>query len=504
MGIKLKPIIYKCDFLGLTPQLNILNETSYKSIFSSILSIFIIIFAIVFVSYSFSEYIKQNPNVEYYKNNDYTTNKTFEISDSLLMFRYSFYCQDFSIDHDLVIKSVNQHFLTQKEFSLETCELGKNINLKYRDVIKKFEETENQNISDFKCINYNGTNLTLYSIPSMSHEKENYLNIELSAKCEKFTIIFQLVTQNDLIDHSNKDNPIVPHYQFNNIALENTDKLYLVYNFQFIKYETDNGIIFSNQTTVNGVGFYGSNPFDRAELGNKKFNIDFRMNFANYDYYNRAFIKFQSFLADVMSLINLLITISKILTEFLLSKKMNKDIIRNIITINEGKENFIKGKILLPEEKKFSHILEADKETTAEKEDKDMKKITDNEIIDSKNNFNQNNNDINIEEKLMNRKTDNVMKNLQVLDVIKSFFCFKDKKTKLINLCDDVINKDLCIEKILKRLYILENFCNTFVEEEKAKLGDEEEIFQIKNLINNLDKELNKEEKKEKITTKKK
>ena len=192
----------------------------------------------------------------------------------------------------------------------------------------------------------------------MSHEKDNYLNIELSAKCEKFTIIFQLVTQNDLIDHSNKDNPIVPHYQFNNIVLENTDKLYLVYNFQFIKYETDNGIIFSNQTTVNGVGFYGSNPFDRVELGNKKLNIDFRMNFANYDYYNRAFIKFQSFLADVMSLINLLITISKVVTEFLLYKKMHKDIIKYIITSNNNiKENKI-GKEIFQNKLKSKKIFD--------------------------------------------------------------------------------------------------------------------------------------------------
>ena len=96
------------------------------------------------------------------------------------------------------------------------------------------------------------------------------------------------------------------------------------------------------------------------------------------------------------------------------------------------------------------------------------------------------------------------MKNLQVLDIIKSFFCFKDKKTKLINLCDDVINRDLCIEKILERLYTLENFCNIFVEEDKAKLGNDEDIYQIKNLINCLDKELNKEEKKEEITSKEK
>jgi len=65
------------------------------------------------------------------------------------------------------------------------------------------------------------------------------------------------------------------------------------------------------------------------------------MNSANYDLYRRTFIKFQSFLANVMSLINLLITISKVVTEFLLYKKMHKDIIKYIITNNNIKENEI-------------------------------------------------------------------------------------------------------------------------------------------------------------------
>ena len=88
------------------------------------------------------------------------------------------------------------------------------------------------------------------------------------------------------------------------------------------------------------------------------------MNFANYDYYKRVYIKFQSFLADVTSLINLLIALSKIVSELLLSKKMNKDIIRNILEINEKKEKYIKEKDLFSQDKKISQILEADKETS--------------------------------------------------------------------------------------------------------------------------------------------
>ena len=96
-------------------------------------------------------------------------------------------------------------------------------------------------------------------------------------------------------------------------------------------------------------------------------------------------------------------------------------------------------------------------------------------------------------------------KNLKVLNIIKSFFCFKDKKKKLIYLCYNTIDKYLCIERILKRLYTLENFCNTFVEIDKYKLGDEEEISQIKNLIISIDRECNeKEVKEEEINSKEK
>ena len=68
------------------------------------------------------------------------------------------------------------------------------------------------------------------------------------------------------------------------------------------------------------------------------FSITFKINGANYDYYKRTYKKFQSFLAEVTSLINLLITICKIISEYLLYKKMNKDIIRYILTSKEKKE----------------------------------------------------------------------------------------------------------------------------------------------------------------------
>ena len=39
---------------------------------------------------------------------------------------------------------------------------------------------------------------------------------------------------------------------------------------------------------------------------------------------------------------------------------------------------------------------------------------------------------------------------------LKSIFCNKDNKCKLINICNELVYEDTCIDKILKRLYKLE------------------------------------------------
>ena len=56
---------------------------------------------------------------------------------------------------------------------------------------------------------------------------------------------------------------------------------------------------------------------------------------------------------------------------------------------------------------------------------------------------------------------------------MKSFFCFKDKKIKLINLCNDIVQKDICVERILKRLYTLENnYYNLIFEKNNDNINE--------------------------------
>ena len=500
MGFKFKRIFWKFDFIGPTPEIRILNNSRYKSIFSSLLSIIIILFSIIFISYSLEEFVHLDPKVDYYKNNDYSTNRTFAISDSLLMFKYSFECSSNSSSNDtnLYISKEEPNRLLSNNLGTETCELGKNIDLKYKDVIKSFQDNENETIDKYQCINYQNQNFLLSSHPSIPRISEKHLQISLSSQCEDFFLVFALVTENDLLEHTKRDDPVVPYYKKDYFLLT-SDREYLTYNYQYIKYETDDGFIFSNTKIIDGIGVSGTNLYEKYDLYEYIFSLDFRLNHDNYDYYKREYDKFQSVLADIMSLINLLITISKVVTEFLLYKKMNKDIMRYIITSNDfGKNKFRKNKDIIILENSVNKKVKDDisKKEIFSKCNKD--EITENKM-DSKIVFNdmKKNNDYEIEN--MNNKIIKVMKNLDLKSIIKSFFCKKDKKSKLINLCGDIVSKDISIERILKRIYALESEYDLILEgkdKESSKQINHKDISKTKRIIDNIYNELNKPEKK--------
>ena len=217
------------------------------------------------------------------------------------------------------------------------------------------------------------------------------------------------------------------------------------------------------------------------------------MNSFNYDFYKRTYVKFQSFLADVMSLINLIIAISKGITEFLLYKKMNKDIIKYIITDIDIKRNN-KGKQVISKKLKLKNIFNID-DNKIHKVEKFGKKIEQNQIneekINSKVNLDIQNNDyvLEIEKENDDKNVIKVMKKLNFINIIKSFLCFRDKKLKLINLCDNIVNRDICVERILRRLYVLENEYSLIKEGIKNKSFIDNDISKVKNIIKRISNE---------------
>ena len=88
------------------------------------------------------------------------------------------------------------------------------------------------------------------------------------------------------------------------------------------------------------------------------------------------------------------------------------------------------------------------------------------------------------------------LKKINYYYIIKSFLCFKDKKTKLINLCHNIIIEDLCVERILRRLYDLERIYNFLTSEEENNDYFSDNRF---NEINKLLYDINNEIKNKKV-----
>ena len=71
----------------------------------------------------------------------------------------------------------------------------------------------------------------------------------------------------------------------------------------------------------------------------------------------------------------------------------------------------------------------------------------------SKELFNTPNQDCETRIEANNEKKLNIFKNLKFIYIIKRYFCCKGRKMKLINLCENLINKEICVERILKRFF---------------------------------------------------
>ena len=140
------------------------------------------------------------------------------------MFRSEFFCPLGNYIYIHLLSNEGKY----EQIKYEQCALGKNINLKYKDLIEKFQSIEGSHVNFYYCINYNNTNYTLYRHPSQPNNEENNVEIRVYSECEEFYLTFELITQNDLIDHNKKDNPIIPYYKVNRYILTRGEKNFLV------------------------------------------------------------------------------------------------------------------------------------------------------------------------------------------------------------------------------------------------------------------------------------
>lgn len=82
-------------------------------------------------------------------------------------------------------------------------------------------------------------------------------------------------------------------------------------------------------------------------------------------------------------------------------------------------------------------------------------------------------------------ESDKILKKLNFINIIKSYFCFKDRKTLLINACHKFVINNISIKKILETIYKLENVYYILLKKNKHK-------FKTKKYVNKRLREINK------------
>ena len=496
MSKKCNNFLYFFDLIGPVPQLLIFNEKRYKSNCSSIVSIFILLFSIIFTIYSLLEYLKYNsPNVVYSKANDEDTNRIIFINDFLLMIQIVDTNTLNSINDTIVQYQVDYttvYFngtIEAKPLVIENCELGKNINIEYKILLEE-RDKYGRNFEQFYCINTKNRNISIFYNPKIGYSSINInLNYKNNSQIKPENIQTLIVSETDLIDHNNKSTPISKSYVFYfTSGYSSSEFTQINCNINFLKYESDDGYFFKNPETFNGVSFSDITSYriikNSYDLNNdlKRPNIShmgkitFNINKSYYDNYKRGYQKLQSLLAEIMSVINLVFQIGSLIIYILIDKKMSKDIIISLINRNNKEYNLKQIKSI-----KAINEYVAETETSLKKNEiselKDKRNFSDyidkHYKNDSSLKINRNSKKININSKNTSNK---VLKALNFLIIIKSYFCFKhkNKKVKLLNLCHSIITEDICIERILERFYNLENIYH--FNEKKDKLNIFESI----------------------------
>ena len=493
---KCKSFLYVFDLIGESPQLYIFNNRRYKSIFTSFISFIIILFSFTFTVISFAVYLEyENPIISYSKGSDEYTKRAINIKDTFLMFQLIDSTTIKRINSSIAYYDAEYQILYEngsserESLDIEICELGKNIDSKFEEFIND-KSNFDRKVNEFYCIGSKNRNLSLFYHPNIGY---SFINLAIIFKNnseyipEKIQAL--IVSENNLINHKSKDNPIRKSYSYQITSGFNSLEFTSInYNFQYIKYESDDGFFFKNNKNFSGIAFSDSNFYRNfrddydfeKNLKNKDFskigNIAIALNKSSFDYYKRNYQRIQSLLAEVMSMISLVFEIGRQISVILFNKKMTKEIIRSILNKDKNyiseEQNHKKNKLSNIQDKNKSSIRNLNSELFDKTNSSDILNKSKEKNYNNKLNESNNNNLYKVEKIKKINLNNRILKKLNYYHILKSFFCFKDNKTKLINLCQKIITEDMCIERILERFYNLEKIYHFLSHKEKEKYNN--------------------------------
>ena len=261
----IESMLYKIDLVGVTPQLLIFKNKKYKSILSLAMSIAIIIVSIIFTTLTLFDYFRyQNPIVVYSKDNDQETNRKINLNDSFLLLQLVDASNWHQINSSITYYERKVEYKVMYDngsydydyLEIDKCEVGKNIDIKYKEYIDN-KYNFNRTISDYYCINFKEKNLPLFYLPNVGYsffELHILKNNNIDFPPERIQSL--ITSENDLIAHYNKKNPISQNhiYHFTS-SFSSKEFTNIMYNFQYIKYQSDEGFFYENSREVDGMSF---------------------------------------------------------------------------------------------------------------------------------------------------------------------------------------------------------------------------------------------------------
>ena len=185
MLAKISNILYNFDLIGPSPQLFIFNNNRYKTFFSFIISLIIIMFSVIFTIFSLVQYFKyQSPMISYTKGNDKSTRREFLLKDTFLMFQLIDSTSINHIDESIAyFESTYQNIYDDGKVEngtliIEKCELGRNIDLKFKDFIIG-KSNFGIPVENFYCFSPNNGNLSLFYYPDIGY---NVIHLQVVLK----------------------------------------------------------------------------------------------------------------------------------------------------------------------------------------------------------------------------------------------------------------------------------------------------------------------------------
>ena len=506
-----KQLFFKFDILSNPPYLRIFGNNNYKTTWSTYISLIVVTFSLAFVLDSSLRYCRfSNPNIYYWKDSAYEKNLSINLNETLLMFKIDdFYKENRQIKEQLKLNAYLYDFdyntsyeYIEYELKLEQCELGINVDIKFEELIKEFKNNHlGKSIHSFYCINKEDAEK--YSLSYNKKEGHNYLYIFLSINNETYfppkDLRLSIIMANDFINHTNKNNPIKNNYieayssYFDNNIFEIT-----TFNLDYIEYDSDDGILFNSINTYHGIRLHGQfqELYIRKETDiNSIGGVKIQINRNTFDKFERNYIKLQYLLSEMESIIALVYNIGKIVANIIARKKMSLDLSRIILSkkteIDKGEFDLYKrnpsfneiyGDIeyIRNQKYQFKRNNSLDKYQSSMKTSFSSRNQEISNNFFRKNSIKDNNTKLNIKKVIKDSILRNIdinimnelkMKKITVNSILRSYFCcFKDKKTKIINLCHSIILNELCIDRILIRLFKLEKIYDLLSDADKAKI----------------------------------